>query len=66
MNKAKSVLALCMLAALAGCSYGGVGVSGDKAVVLRNDNFLFGVLRQVFVCKVDSSGLSNCNSNVSP
>jgi hypothetical protein len=66
MTKVKAVLALSMLASLAGCAYGGVGVSGDKAVVLRNDGFLFGILRQVFVCKVDSSGLSNCNSNVSP
>ena len=66
MNKAKAILALCMLASLAGCAYGGVGIAGDKAVVLRNAQFLYGALRQVFVCKVDASGLSNCNSNVSP
>lgn len=66
MKSIKIILSLSVLAALAGCSYGGVGVSGDKAVVLRNDNFLYGVLRQAFVCKVDASGLSACNSNVSP
>ena len=66
MKSIKLVLALSVMAAIAGCSYGGVAVSGDKAVVLRNDNFLYGVLRQVFVCKVDASGLSACNSNVSP
>ncbi len=66
MKNVKIILTLGILAALSGCAYGGVGVSGDKAVVLRNDHFLFGLLRQTFVCKVDSSGLSNCNSNVSP
>jgi hypothetical protein len=66
MKAIKSLLVLSVLASLAGCAYGGVGVSGDKAVVLRNDSFLFGILRQAFVCKVDASGLSACNSNVSP
>ena len=66
MKSIKIVLALSVLASLAGCAYGGVAVSGDKAVVLRNDQFLYGVLRQVFVCKVDASGLSACNANVSP
>lgn len=53
-------------ASTAGCAYGGVGVAGDKAVVARNDAFLFGILRKVFVCKVTDAGLTSCNSSDSP
>jgi hypothetical protein len=54
------------LAGASGCSYGGVAVAGDKAVVARNDGFLFGLLRKVVVCKVTDAGLTNCNSSDTP
>jgi hypothetical protein len=67
----KKLFGLVMLAALlagavAGCSYGGVAVTGDKAIVARNDAFLFGILRKVSVCKVADSGLTSCQSTDSP
>ena len=36
---------------------------GDKVVILRNDSFLFGALRKVFVCKVNDAGLANCQAS---
>ena len=51
---------------LGGCSYGGVAAAGDKAVVARNDGFLFGILRTVYVCKVTDAGLTSCQSADSP
>jgi hypothetical protein len=52
---------------VAGCAYGGAaGVGADKVVIARNDAFLFGILRKVFVCKVADSGVTNCQSNESP
>ncbi|RME21230.1 MAG: hypothetical protein D6806_15030 [Deltaproteobacteria bacterium] len=51
---------------LAACSYGGVAVVGDKAVVTRNDAFLFGALRKVYVCKVTDEGLTNCQNAEAP
>jgi len=53
MKKAlASALLIGFVSTLGGCAYSGVSVSGDKAVVLRNDAFLFGILRKAFVCKV--------------
>ena len=66
----KGLLSLIAAAILAGslsaCAYGGVGASGDKAVVARNDGFLFGILRKTFVCKITDGGLSNCQTNDNP
>lgn len=42
------------------CSYAGVGVAGDKVVVPRNDSFLYGMLRKVYVCKLTDEGLTEC------
>ena len=53
-------------ATVSGCAYGGVATSGDKAVVLRNDAFLFGALRKAFVCKVTDKGLSSCSAREAP
>jgi hypothetical protein len=64
-----SVLAACAVAgALSmGCGYSGVsGVGADKVVIARNDAFLFGILRKVFVCKVADSGVSACAEGDSP
>jgi hypothetical protein len=50
-----------------GCAYGGVSGSGtDKVVIARNDAFLFGILRKVFVCKVADSGVTACAEGESP
>jgi len=43
-----------------GCSYAGVAVAGDKVVVPRNDSFLYGMLRKVYVCKLTNEGLTEC------
>lgn len=62
-----TLLAAGILASSAtGCAYGGAGASGDKAVVARNDAFLFGILRTVFVCKITDAGLSSCQSSEAP
>ena len=55
-----------LVGVLAGCSYGSVAVAGDKVVVLRQDAFLFGVLRKAFVCRVSDAGLTNCAANEAP
>jgi hypothetical protein len=57
---------LTLAASAPGCAYGGIGAVGDKAVVTRNDAFLFGILRKVFVCKVADSGLTSCQSADAP
>jgi hypothetical protein len=44
-----------------GCSYEAVAVAGDKAVVLRNNAFLFGAFRRAYVCKITDAGLTDCN-----
>ncbi len=52
--------------ALSGCAYGGVAADGGKAVVLRNDSFLFGALRTAYVCQITDAGLSGCQDSESP
>jgi len=52
--------------AVVGCNYGGVTVAGDKAVVLRNDGLLMGMMRKAYVCKVSEAGLASCQSADSP
>lgn len=57
----KSLVVVGALAgALGGCAYGGMTTVGDKVVIARNDNFLFGALRKVFVCKVSDAGVTGC------
>ena len=57
---------LTLAASASGCAYGGIGAVGDKAVVARNDGFLFGILRKVFVCKVTDTGLTSCQNADAP
>src|SRR5262245_19252899 len=70
MNMKKTVglliSAVLLSGVVAGCAYGGVATAGDKAVVMRNDAFLFGALRKAFVCKVTDAGLSSCAANEAP
>ena len=63
------VLAAALAApALTGCAYGGVAATqdGTKAIITRNDAFLFGILRKVFVCKVDAAGVQGCAEGDAP
>ncbi len=61
------VLALATLAPLTGCAYGAIATTTDgKVVITRNDSFLFGALRKVFVCKVTDGGVASCQSADSP
>jgi hypothetical protein len=68
----KKTLATLMLAGfmgsmVGGCAYAGVAAVGtDKVVVARNDAFLFGILRKVFVCKVSDAGVTACANAESP
>ncbi len=67
MKKIKALIVGGLLvAALGACAYGGAAAAGDKVVVLRNDMFLFGMLRQAFVCQITDSGLANCGANQNP
>ena len=53
-------------AVVSGCAYGGVASTPDGTVVItRNDLFLFGALRKVFLCKVAGSTLS-CAETAAP
>lgn len=67
MRKLQALVVGGLLAAsLAACAYSGVAASGDKVVIARNDMLLFGMLRQVYVCQITDSGLTNCTMNENP
>ncbi len=68
MKKALALVlgSLMLASSLTACAYGGLAATGDKAVIARNDAFLFGALRKVFVCKVTDAGVTNCGSAESP
>jgi hypothetical protein len=53
-------------ALVGGCAYGGVASAPDGSIVItRNDLFLFGALRKVFVCKVNGDKLA-CTESPAP
>ena len=62
------VLAVATAAPLTGCAYGQIATTqdGSKVVVTRNDLFLYGALRKVFVCKVADGGVAGCAESESP
>lgn len=61
------LIAAGILSSATGCAYGGAAMgAGDKVVVARNDGFLFGILRKVYVCKVADAGLSACADSEAP
>ena len=63
----KALLVLGAVATLGGCSYTApAAVAGDRVVLPKNDHFLFGVFREVYVCKVADNGLTNCASAEKP
>ena len=51
-----------------GCAYGAIATTqdGSKVVIVRQDSFLFGILRKVFVCKVADGGTQSCAEGESP
>jgi hypothetical protein len=67
MNMLKKLIAGALLAgALGGCAYGGIATAGDKVVITRNDGFMGGLLRAVYVCDVTPQGVTNCAAAESP
>ncbi len=60
------LLATALGLGMSACSYGGVATAGDAVVIARNDNFLFGLLRKVYVCKITPAGVSQCGSADAP
>jgi hypothetical protein len=54
MRMIRMALMLLCLAALTGCSYGGIAVSPDGSTlyVARNDGLFFGIGRRVYACKI--------------
>jgi len=62
----KLVVVAALAGSLGGCAYGAAEVVGDKVVITRNDQFLGGALRKVFVCKVTDSGVTNCGNAENP
>ena len=66
----KLIVALSAIAILGtiapACHYGDVAVDNGKAVVVRQDDMLYGMLRRVFVCEVSDAGLANCASGENP
>jgi hypothetical protein len=66
-NVLKAVfVALALCAGSSGCGYAGVATAGDAAVIARNDWFLFGALRRVYVCKITPTGLTQCSDDEAP
>jgi hypothetical protein len=51
-------------AVVGGCAYGGVASTPDGTVVITR-NSLFGILRKVFVCKVNGNVLA-CVETIAP
>ena len=53
-------------AVVGGCAYSGVAAAPDGTVVItRNDMLLFGLLRKVYVCKVNGDKLA-CTETPAP
>ena len=63
----KALLVLIGAVMLGGCFYTTPGVAaGDKIVLPKNNTFLFGIFREVYVCKVTDAGVTNCQSSENP
>jgi hypothetical protein len=60
------VLVLGLACGAGACGYAAIATAGDAAVVARNDWFLFGALRKVYVCKITPAGLTQCSSAATP
>ena len=63
----KRLFAIALLTAtLGGCGYAGVAAAGDAAIIARNDWILFGLIRNVYVCRITPQGLTQCASAEDP
>ena len=66
MKKLQALLVGALFAAsLAACAYTGASASGDKVVIART-GLIMGLMRQMYVCQITDSGLTNCATNESP
>lgn len=64
---AAAMMFVVMVSEATGCAYGAIATAGnDKVVITREDWFLGGALRKVFVCKVTDGGTAACGTNESP
>ena len=68
LGSALMVVFLCATGVLANaCAYSGVAATPDGTVVItRNDLLLFGLLRKVYVCKVNGSQLACTETPAAP
>jgi hypothetical protein len=68
MDKARTALLIAMVFGFgaSACGYAGIATAGDAAVIARNDWFLFGALRKVYVCKITPAGLTQCSNAETP
>ncbi len=65
MKNAILALAFTAMAASTGCTYSGAAALGADKVVITKDG-IFGLIREVFVCKVGADGVSACQSADKP
>lgn len=65
MKKAILALGLIAMAASTGCAYSGASALGADKVVITKDG-IFGLIRDVYVCKVGADGVSACQSADKP
>lgn len=64
----KKLMGLILVSSMAtACAYAPGGVSADgKAVIVKNNGFLFGMLNKIFVCNVTPGGLTGCVAGEAP
>ena len=61
------VMMSAMLVGATGCAYGtALRVGKNRVLVLKNDGFLFGLLRKAHLCDVGAKGLTNCSEDQNP
>ena len=66
-TKLKAFVAAALFALTAsGCAYVHTATVGEKAIVAKNNMFMFGMLNAIYVCDVTDNGLSNCVEGESP
>lgn len=65
LKKMVFVLLAVLMVASTACAYGGLASHNGKLYVARNDAFLFGALRKIFVCQ-DTGGKLGCQDAAGP
>ncbi len=62
-----TVIFLAAIITLQGCAYGSItAINNNQVVIMRQDGFFWGSLRKAFVCKANTSGLTQCASLENP